>query len=254
MNETANATLQLGGSPVMAHENSEMTNIANSVVLNMGTLDDVWLERMKTIGHTANMKDIPVVFDPVGAGATKYRTDAALLLLKELTIAVLRGNEGEIASLYQALFSENKEQKQGIRVSGVDSVGHISDSHKHSIVQQFAASIRNIVAMTGKYDVISNGNQVLEVHNNHSLLSQITGTGCTVTALIGAFIGVAQPEERLLATAGALAYFNHAAERAGIRALSGGEGGPGSFSVALMDELFAVQPHDLVEHAKIVEV
>lgn len=262
MNDTANATLQAGGSPVMAHENGEMTEHAQAVVLNMGTLDDHWLRQMKAIGQVANAIGVPIVFDPVGAGATHYRTGAALQLLDELRVSVLRGNPGELAALHVALCSIERSLASELLVRGVDSPGYLPDSE--SIIRSLARTKRTIVAMTGKQDLVSDGERLLQVHNNHILLGQLTGTGCMVTSLIGAFVGalptteqthaVAERRQHVLeATAAALAYFCHAAERAGARTIAEGLG-PGSFHTALLDELFLLTPHELEQHARIVDM
>src|SRR6058998_1274080 len=102
MNETANATLALGALPVMAHareEVEEMVALAGALVLNIGTLSPHWVDAMLMAGTAANAAGMPVVLDPVGAGATRYRTDTARRLLEEVEIAVLRGNQGEVATL-----------------------------------------------------------------------------------------------------------------------------------------------------------
>src|SRR5213592_2021538 len=102
MNETANATLALGALPVMAHareEVEEMAGLASALVFNIGTLSPHWVEAMLLAGKAANARGIPVVLDPVGAGATRYRTDTAKRILDEVKVAVLRGNAGEVATL-----------------------------------------------------------------------------------------------------------------------------------------------------------
>src|SRR6201990_3686856 len=102
MNETANATLALGALPVMAHaqeEVGEMAAIAGALVLNIGTLSPHWVEAMITAGRVANQRGTPVVLDPVGAGATSYRTETAKRILDEVRVTVLRGNAGEVATL-----------------------------------------------------------------------------------------------------------------------------------------------------------
>lgn len=153
---------------------------------------------------------------------------------------------------------------------GVDSAGDPAD--KYAIVRQLARSKQSVVTMTGnvslictscttdpiagKHDVLSDGERLVEVHNNHMLLSQVTGTGCMATSVIGAFVGALSSKDStslLNATSAALAYYCHAAERAGARTIAANLG-PGSFRTALLDELFRVSPHDLELHARLVEV
>ena len=116
MNETANATLALGALPVMAHapeEVEEMVGLAGALVLNIGTLSRHWVEAMLAAGWAANARGVPVVLDPVGVGATAYRTDTARRILDEVDVAVLRGNAGEVATLVGV----------AAEVRGVESVG-----------------------------------------------------------------------------------------------------------------------------------
>jgi len=236
MNETANVTLQVGARPVMAHENAEITELANALVINMGTLDAAWVDAFHRIGKVSSEKGIPIVFDPVGAGATKYRTSVAQSLLENLKITVVKGNPGEIGALAGAK----------VVVSGVDSIK--GPENTHELVKDFAKKRKFVVALTGKRDILSDGTTVLEVHNNHQYLQNLTGTGCSSAAVIGAFLAV-EPNEPLKATASALAYYCHAAEIAGARSQSAG---PGKFREELLNVLYGLTPEELKSNAKIV--
>ncbi|RPJ17292.1 MAG: hydroxyethylthiazole kinase [Desulfobacteraceae bacterium] len=238
MNDTANVTLHVGALPVMAHapqEVAEMTGLAGALVLNIGTLTSEWIESMLIAGRMANEKGIPVVLDPVGAGATGLRTETSLQLLRELQIAVLRGNAGEIGALSGA----------GGEVRGVESIRGLDDPA--AIAMALAVKYRTVVAITGARDILSDGERVLGVDNGHPLLSTNTGTGCMSTAVIGAFCAVGK--DYLTASAAALACYGLAAENAAKDAK-----GPASFKVALLDSLYNMTPADLCKGARIIDL
>lgn len=218
INDVANVTLLCGASPVMAQENTEMVELADALVLNMGTLDNNQIDVMISCGRVANKRGIPVVFDPVGAGATPYRTAAAKRILDSIHVDVLRGNASEIAALADLPASTR----------GVDS-GIVQN--KQAALKALA-STDQIVIMTGKHDLLSDGQVVYEVHNNSAWLQTVTGTGCMLTAVLGAFSTVGQ-YSRLNTSAAALSYFAAAAERAE----SCKPNGPASFKQLFFDAL-----------------
>ena len=181
MNETANATLALGALPVMAHareEVEEMVGLAGALVLNIGTLSPHWVEAMLLAGRGANERGIPIVLDPVGAGATRYRTDTARRLLDELEIAVVRGNAGEVATLVGV----------DAEVRGVESMGGAGDAAE--LAREAARALKIVAAVTGPVDHVSDGEQVIGVANGHELLAAVSGTGCMATAITGCFLAV----------------------------------------------------------------
>jgi hydroxyethylthiazole kinase len=236
MNNTANITLAVGASPVMAHAHQEvadMVGLAGALVLNPGTLEPEWVEAMLIAGRRANELGIPVVLDPVGAGATPYRTDTNLMFLQELRIAVLRGNAGEIGALTGA----------GGAVRGVDSVEGVTDPA--GVAAAAARRWHTTVAITGKRDFLSDGERAVVVDNGHELLSAVTGTGCMATSMIGAFCAV--EEDRLVAAVSALAVYGLAAERAAAQAR-----GPGTFQAALFDSLYALTPAEAEKGVRII--
>src|ERR1051325_9842332 len=182
MNETANATLALGALPVMAHapqEVGEMAGAAGALLLNIGTLSEPWIHGMLLAGKAANEAGAPIVLDPVGAGATQYRSATARRLLEELEIAVVRGNAAELA-------------EAAARVLGC------------------------IAAVTGPVDHVSDGRNGYAIANGHELLSMVTGTGCMSTAMTGCFLAV--QTDGLKAAAEALVAFGVAAEDAAASA------------------------------------
>ena len=235
MNETANATLALGALPVMAHareEVEEMVGLASALVLNIGTLSGQWIEAMLRAGSAASARGIPVVLDPVGAGATAYRTDTARRILDEVRVAVLRGNPGEVATLVGA----------EAEVRGVESIAGGGDPAQ--LAREAARSLGVVASVTGPVDHVSDGTSVLAVANGHPLRASITGTGCMSSAITGCFLAVA--ETPLAGAAEALVAFGVAGEDAAREAK-----GPGSFHVALYDALAALDPETLDARAKL---
>lgn len=237
MNTTANAILALGALPVMAHaryEVEEMVSLAGALVLNIGTLEPAWVDAMALAGRAASDKGIPIVLDPVGAGATRYRTETAKRLLDKLNVTVLRGNAGEIATLVGA----------EAEVRGVESVSASSDAA--SLARDAARTFGVVVSVTGAVDHVSNGDRVLALANGHELLTRVTGTGCASSAMTGCFLAV--NDDPLLAAAEALVAFGVAAEDAAI-----GEPGPGTFQTRLFDALAALDPNELQGRARVTE-
>jgi len=238
MNETANATLAIGALPVMAHapqEVEEMVGLASALVLNIGTLSEHWIEAMLIAGRAASGRGIPVVLDPVGAGATEYRTDTARRILDEVEVTVLRGNAGEVATLVGA----------DAEVRGVESIA--SGLEPAELAREAGRQLGLVASVTGPVDHVSDGEQVLAVANGHPLLAAVTGTGCISSALTGCFLA-AKPQEPLEAAADALAALGVAAEDA-----AAGAEGPGTFHARLYDALAALDPETLDGRARITE-
>ncbi len=236
MNETANAILALGALPVMAHaqeEVREMVGLAGALVLNIGTLSEDWIDAMLLAGAAANERGIPVVLDPVGVGATTYRTETAKRILDTVEIAVLRGNAGEVATLVGV----------EAEVRGVESVGG-GGGDPAVLALQAARTLGVVASVTGPVDHVSDGVRSAAIANGHELLAAITGTGCMSTALTGCFL--AGKDDPFEAAVEALVAFGVAGEDAAREAK-----GPGSFHVALYDALAALAPADLTARASV---
>jgi hydroxyethylthiazole kinase len=236
MNETANATLSLGALPVMAHaveEVEEMASVAGALVLNIGTLSKHWIEAMLLAAKAASAAGVPVVLDPVGAGATRLRTETAQKILDEAEIAVVRGNAAEVATL------AGREAE----IRGVESIG-ASDSGAE-LAAVAAAALGCVASVTGPVDHVSDGERTIAIANGDALLGTVSGTGCMSTAITGCFLSVG-PERPLEAAAEALAAFDVAGEDAAV-----GAKGPGSFHVALYDALYNLDPATLDSRAKV---
>lgn len=237
MNSTANALLACGASPVMAHaenEVEEMAAFAGALVLNIGTLTDAWVASMLKAGRKAAQLGKPVVLDPVGSGATKLRTDAARSILADTKVSVVRGNASEILSL----------SGQASAIKGVDSCNSVDDAAR--VAGRLALELGVTLAITGPTDLVTDGRRALFIEGGHPLMPFVTGTGCTASALVGAFHAV--DPDPVSAAATALAFFGLAGERAGARAE-----GPGSFLVHLLDALYAITPEELAASCRIRE-
>ena len=235
MNYTANALLACGASPVMAHaaeEVEEMVSLAGALVLNIGTLTPQWVEAMLRAGNKANALKVPIVFDPVGSGATRLRTDSAKRLTRELSIQVVRGNASEVLSL----------AKKETRTKGVDSVHSVEEAEEAAIA--LATDLKTTLAITGKVDLITDGERICRVHNGHEMMGMVTGTGCTATVMIGAFLAV--DPDSVEATTTALAYFGLAGEKAAAHAKT-----PGTYQISLLDALFSIDEEELRKGARI---
>ncbi len=236
MNETANAVLCLGGLPIMAHaaeEVAEMVGIANAVVLNIGTLQPDWVDAMEAAGKRANELGIPVILDPVGAGATRLRTGSSRRLLESVKISVVRGNKGEIAALV-GVESE---------VRGVESISAAATSEE--VAQRFAHTYGCCAAVTGAVDVVCDGERTAQISNGDPMLSRLVGTGCMSDVVIAAFAAVNR--DPFAAACGGLVTFGIAGEMASK--VSGDK--PGTFHVELYNALSAVDVRDITTMAKL---
>ncbi|MDD3440394.1 MAG: hydroxyethylthiazole kinase [Kiritimatiellae bacterium] len=237
MNFTANILLAAGAAPVMAHaenEVEEMVAFAKALVLNIGTLDDAWIAAMLKAGRKASELGVPVILDPVGAGATTLRTEAARRILGEVRVSLVRGNASEILALSGA----------EARTRGVDSADTVEAAAARA--GALARDLGVPVAITGPVDCVTDGRRVLRVANGHPLMGCVTGTGCGATAIIGAFAGV--DADPVSAAATGLAYYGLAGEVA-----ADGAAGPGSFMIRFLDALHALTPEELEQGVRIQE-
>ena len=229
MNTTANALLAIGASPVMAHareEVAQMAAIASALVINIGTLSGPWVQSMAVAMQVAGEKEIPIILDPVGVGATAYRTQTANQLLATAPPAVIRGNASEIIALVVS----------GAATKGVDATAAAESALTAG--QKLHATTGSTVCISGETDYIIGGQAVVSIANGHPLMPRVTGLGCTATALCGAFAAV-NPSSRQ-ATAHAMATMGIAGEMAAERAP-----GPASFQTAFIDSLYQLKAEDV---------
>ncbi|NNL74939.1 MAG: hydroxyethylthiazole kinase [Desulfobacterales bacterium] len=237
MNYTANALLAMGASPVMAHaenEVEEMVSLAGALVLNIGTLTEDWIASMITAGKKATQLKTPIILDPVGAGATSFRTMSASKIIDQTRVSVIRGNASEILSL----------RRNNSKTKGVDSIHSVDEAAETAGI--LARELQATLAITGAVDLVTDGERTVRVANGHPLMGYVTGTGCTATAIIGAFL--AADHNAVSATASALAFFGMAGEKAAEKASA-----PGGFKSALIDALYTITPEDLRANARFEE-
>ncbi|PEA06143.1 hydroxyethylthiazole kinase [Bacillus cereus] len=242
-NFTANGLLAFGASPVMAYakeEVAEMASIAGALVLNMGTLRPEEVEAMLLAGKSANANNVPVLFDPVGAGATSYRTEVARHIPAEIELAIIRGNAAEIANV----INEKWE------IKGVDAgTGNGNVVSIASIARQAADELNTVAVITGKEDVVTDGERTIVIRNGHPILTKVTGTGCLLTSVIGAFVAV--EKDYVKAAVAALTFYGVAAELAAVKTV---EKGPGSFQIEFLNQLANTTSSDIEKYGKIEEL
>ena len=235
MNNTANALLAVGASPIMAHAHAEMDDmvqLCQSVVINIGTLDDYWVASMLQAAGRADQLQKPWVFDPVGAGATPYRNEVSeqLLLLKP---TVIRGNASEI----MALANHNQATTKG-----VDST--VQSNQAVAAACYLNQKFGSIVCISGETDIIVTGKQYFYIHNGNVMMTKVTGLGCSASALIGAFI--AGIEDKVDAVVAATALFSIAGEIA-----AGQVAGPGSLQLCLLDKLYNITFEEIAQRIQL---
>lgn len=221
-NFQANGLLALGASPIMGdapEEAKELALLADALSLNIGTLDNLSLNSMLVAGKAANSKLIPVVLDPVGAGATSFRLAAIHQLLEEVDITVLRCNAGELAAIAGAEW-----QAKGVD-AGQGNVDVIE------LALQTARKYKLIVAVTGEIDIVTDGEAIEEIPYGTPLMSSVTGMGCLLSSVVAAFLA-ASPEQHMAATTEALRFYAICGEKAAQCSER-----PGTFQIAFLDEL-----------------
>jgi len=235
MNQTANALLAVGASPVMAHaveEVEEMVGLASALVINIGTLSSPWIEAMLRAGLVAKRRGIPIVLDPVGCGATAFRTATSALLVEKLRPTIIRGNASEILALAGG----------AAQTKGVDS--RQSTESVAGAADWLAGANDCVVSVSGEVDLIIGGGTTIHVHNGHPIMTSVTGMGCTASALTGAFVAVGTSP--LIAAAHAMTVMGVCGELAAARST-----GPGSFVSAFMDALWTLDDKILAATARV---
>lgn len=239
--DCANITLAIGASPVMADDISEtedITGLSSALVINIGTLNERTVGSMLASGKKANALGIPVILDPVGAGASGFRNDAAMKILKEITPSIIRGNLSELSFLAGWTATTR----------GVDASEDDADHDRISVAQSAARQYRCVAAVTGAIDVISDGEKNIIIENGHPMLTKVTGTGCMTSALTASFAAVTT--DYLSAAAAGVAAMGIAGEIAFDQA---GSLGTGSFRNALTDTISRLDGAMIKSRAKIRE-
>jgi hydroxyethylthiazole kinase len=231
MNNSANALLAVGASPIMAHakeEIPEMVQISNALVINIGTLDSSFIEGMLLAAQTAHSLGKPWVLDPVGAGVTELRNSTIQRLL-EFKPTLIRGNASEIAAV---------STSQGIKSKGVDSSMDSAEAVEYA--KELHLKIGSIICISGATDYVISEEQIYEIKNGDPMMTKVTGLGCSLTAVLGAVLGASGKDPEAIASA--VAYFGMAGEQAA---------GPGSLQLHLLDQLYAMDQSTFEERLKL---
>ncbi|MGN0144298.1 MAG: hydroxyethylthiazole kinase [Clostridium sp.] len=248
VNDCANIILAIGASPIMAddlREAAEITSIASALVINIGTLNERTIESMISSGKKANELNIPVIFDPVGAGASQFRNNTAKRILEEVKISVLRGNMSEIKFI-AGLESETKG------VDACDADINTGNQEGINVAKVLAQKFNCIVAITGVCDIVSDGRKSVVLENGTKMLSNITGTGCMTTALIGGYLGACENcDDYFAAAAAGIISMGICGEIAEEKA---GNIGFGSFHMAIMDAVSNLDKETIINRSKIKQV
>lgn len=235
-NDCANLLLACGARPVMAdapEEAAEITAGSQALVLNLGTLSKERFSAMLTAGKQANQLEIPVVFDPVGAGASAFRSACAERLLREIRFAAIRGNPAEM----QALAGGKK------RFAGIDAAPEDTENAP-ALAQTLAERYQTVIMLTGETDNVTDGKTLIRIRSGHPVLRQITGAGCMLSALTGAFLTAERSAESCAAAALAVGLAGQTAAEQ-----TGENGGNASCRNHLIDAVYRMTDAELEKGA-----
>jgi hydroxyethylthiazole kinase len=245
VNDVANMLLASGGAPIMAdaiEEVEDITSICGSLVLNIGTLNTRTIASMVKAGEKAVSLGHPVILDPVGAGASPLRTETTFTLLEKIRFSVIRGNISEIMTI-----AKGSGTTRGVDADLRDMVTEDNLDEAVSFAKDLSAKTGAVIAITGAIDIVADGKKAYIIRNGHPMMGRITGTGCMLTALIGAYV-CANPDQALEATAAAVCLMGLAGELAhGKTVLQ--DGGTSSFRMHLIDAVSTMDGETLEEGA-----
>lgn len=242
INDCANVTLAIGGSPVMAdspEEAASMVKLAQALVINMGTLTESTFTAMVRASQEANRRQIPVILDPVGVGATSFRNEKAKEFLQTVEPQIVRGNASEISSLIG----------EEVQTRGVDA-GNVNEDLA-LLASRAAKLLKAVVVVSGPVDYISDGNRTIGIRNGHPILTKVTGTGCMATSLIGNFAGATN--DYFYAAIAGISVMGIAGELA-YRSFGESPVGTGSFHIRLIDEVSFMNSRTWQKEVNFVEV
>lgn len=252
--DCANAVLAVGGSPIMANapeEAEEIVSIANSLVINIGTLTEEQIETMKKSAKQATKMEKPFVLDPVGIGISKIRNETPIDIIKESKPAIIRGNLSEIKAIatFYGILDECTTAK-GVDVADTDIISEDTLEINAQIVKNIAEKLDTTIAVSGPIDIVSNGKEVYALKNGNPMMANITGTGCMLGCIMGAYAAI---DDSLLAAITATTVMSIAGEIAAKTATDNNQG-TGSFVTYLIDELSKMNPETFKEYANITKI
>ena len=245
VNDCANIVIACGASPIMAddkEEVAEITTICSGLNINIGTLNSCTIASMLIAGKRANELNHPVVLDPVGAGASKLRTETAMQLLEEVKISVIRGNISEIKTL-----ASGSGTTKGVDADVADKVTEEKLDDVIAFAKAFAKKTGAVIAITGAIDIVADSENAYCIRNGHPMMSSITGTGCQLSAMTAAFV-TANPNQLLEATAAAVSAMGYAGEVAYSRLTE--MDGNSTYRNYIIDAIYNMTPEMLEKGAK----
>ena len=246
VNDCANMVLACGASPIMSDDKdevAEITTICGGLNINIGTLNSRTIESMLIAGKRANELNHPVVLDPVGAGASGLRTETAQKLLEEVKFTVIRGNISEIKTL-----ASGSGTTKGVDADVADKVTEDNLDSAVAFAKAFAAKTGAIIAITGAIDIVADEEKAYIIRNGHPIMASITGSGCMLSAYMGAAI-CAKKDNKTEGAAQCLCAMGVAGERAYAK-LQKLEGGNSTYRDLLIDEIYKMTDDVLAQEAR----
>lgn len=247
VNDCANIILASGSSPIMADDSQEVediTSICSALVINIGTLNQRTIEAMILAGKRSNELGHPVILDPVGAGASEFRNNTTMKLLEEISFSVIRGNISEIKFI-----AEGSGTTKGVDADAADMVTSDNIDSVIGFAKKLSKKTGAVIAITGARDIVADSDRACIIGNGHPMMSNVTGTGCMLTAVIGSYAG-ANPGRLLEATAAATAAMGLCGELAFER-LQQLDGGTNTYRMLLIDFMSKMNGEMLKGGAKI---
>ncbi len=245
VNDCANILLASGGSPIMSddkNEVAEITSICGGLNINIGTLNERTVDAMLIAGKKANEIGHPIVLDPVGAGASALRTNTANKLIEQIKFTVIRGNISEIKTL-----AGSSSKTQGVDANVADKVTDENLDNAIAFAKAFSEKAGAVVAITGAIDIVCNNQKAYIIRNGHPMMSNVTGTGCMLSAITAAYV-TANPDFTLEATAAAVCAMGLAGEIAYNRLTE--LDGNSSYRSYIIDAIYNMTPEQLEKGAK----
>ncbi|QNU67078.1 hydroxyethylthiazole kinase [Ruminiclostridium herbifermentans] len=247
VNDVANVLLACGASPIMADdvkEVEEITSLCTALNINIGTLNSRTINSMLKAGKKANELSHTIVLDPVGAGASSFRTNTTFDLLENIKFSVIRGNISEIKTV-----DKGSGTTQGVDANVSDAVTELNLDEVVAFSKRLSKRTGAIIVITGAIDIVANSEKAYIIRNGHSTMSKVTGTGCMLSAMIAAFVGANQ-EEPLLAATAAVCTMGLAGELAYKRIMEEDKGSS-TLRTYIIDEISKMTAEKLKEGAKI---
>lgn len=245
VNDCANMLLACGSSPIMADDPEdavEITAVCDGLNINIGTLNRQTIPSMFAAGRRSVELGHPVVLDPVGAGASRLRTDTAFRLLQEVKFTVIRGNISEIKTL-----ASGSSATRGVDAGVADKIEEDNLDHAAVFAREFARRTRAVAVITGAIDLVADEERVFCIRNGHPMMSAVTGTGCQLSAITAAFVA-ANPDRLLEATAAAVCAMGLCGEIA-CRRLDHADGNA-SYRNYIIDAMYCLTPAALEEGSR----